>query len=181
MPVPPGAPPPPPLQLQLQCKFRGLGAPNQVPDQLLQAEGHHEQHVREHAQEFLQARLPAGHPDCAPLGAVPVSPLRGVHHATRLGAMIPVPPFLNRLQMGYKQIQAAFPLTNCKQKTYPVVTVWRRVFLGAWTGWRQAGTVSLGRILTWKFAPVGGVYGTVQLDDFICPQTVWKYLSPKDL
>lgn len=58
-----------------------------------------------------------------PLGAVPVSPLRGVHHATRLGAMIPVPPFLNRLQTGYRQIQAAFPLTNRKQKTYPAVTV----------------------------------------------------------
>ena len=37
--------------------------------------------------------------------------------------MIPVPPFLDRLQMGYRQFQAAFPLTNREQKMYPVVTV----------------------------------------------------------
>ncbi|KAM7234017.1 hypothetical protein CapIbe_016153 [Capra ibex] len=41
----------------------------------------------------------------------------------RLGATIPVPPFLDRLQMGYRQIQAAFPLTNCEQKLYPAVIV----------------------------------------------------------
>ena len=67
----------PPVQLQLQHQFRGLGTPDQVPDQLLQAEGHHEQHVREHAHEFLQAWLPAGHPDCASSVAVPVSPIEG--------------------------------------------------------------------------------------------------------
>ena len=31
-------------------------------------------------------------------------------------------------------------------------------------------TADLGRSLAWKFAPVGGVYGTVLLDGFIFPQ-----------
>ncbi|XP_038314518.1 protein shisa-2 homolog isoform X2 [Canis lupus familiaris] len=37
--------------------------------------------------------------------------------------MTPVPPFLDSLQTGYRQIQAPFPHTNSEQKMYPAVTV----------------------------------------------------------
>ena len=37
--------------------------------------------------------------------------------------MTPVPPFLDGLQTGYRQIQAPFPHTNSEQKMYPAVTV----------------------------------------------------------
>ncbi|XP_027631964.1 protein shisa-2 homolog [Tupaia chinensis] len=37
--------------------------------------------------------------------------------------MTPVPPFLDGLQPGYRQIQSPFPHTNSEQKMYPAVTV----------------------------------------------------------
>ena len=37
--------------------------------------------------------------------------------------MTPVPPFLDWLQTGYRQIQAPFPHTNSKQKMNPTVTL----------------------------------------------------------
>ncbi|XP_004680213.1 PREDICTED: protein shisa-2 homolog [Condylura cristata] len=37
--------------------------------------------------------------------------------------MTPVPPFMDSLQTGYRQIQAPFPHTNSEQKMYPAVTV----------------------------------------------------------
>ncbi|ELK09303.1 Protein shisa-2 like protein [Pteropus alecto] len=37
--------------------------------------------------------------------------------------MTPVPPFMDGLQPGYRQIQAPFPHTNNEQKMYPAVTV----------------------------------------------------------
>ncbi|XP_008151585.1 protein shisa-2 homolog [Eptesicus fuscus] len=37
--------------------------------------------------------------------------------------MTPVPPFMDGLQTGYRQIQAPFPHTNSDQKMYPAVTV----------------------------------------------------------
>ncbi|KAK1340773.1 hypothetical protein QTO34_017167 [Cnephaeus nilssonii] len=37
--------------------------------------------------------------------------------------MTPVPPFMDGLQTGYRQIQAPFPHTNSEQKMYPAVTV----------------------------------------------------------
>lgn len=41
--------------------------------------------------------------------------------------MTPVPPFMDGLQTGYRQIQAPFPHTNSEQKMYPAVTVWLQV------------------------------------------------------
>ncbi|KAJ1077440.1 hypothetical protein K5549_018772, partial [Capra hircus] len=37
--------------------------------------------------------------------------------------LTPVPPFLDGLQTGYRQLQAPFPHTNSEQKMYPAVTV----------------------------------------------------------
>lgn len=37
--------------------------------------------------------------------------------------LTPVPPFLDGLQSGYRQIQSPFPHTNSEQKMYPAVTV----------------------------------------------------------
>lgn len=37
--------------------------------------------------------------------------------------MTPVPPFMDGLQPGYRQIQAPFPHANNEQKMYPAVTV----------------------------------------------------------
>lgn len=44
--------------------------------------------------------------------------------------MTPVPPFMDGLQTGYRQIQAPFPHTNSEQKMYPAVTVWLQVPAG---------------------------------------------------
>ncbi|NWY19178.1 SHSA2 protein, partial [Aphelocoma coerulescens] len=37
--------------------------------------------------------------------------------------LTPVPPFLDSLQSGYRQIQSPYPHTNSEQKMYPAVTV----------------------------------------------------------
>lgn len=45
-----------------------------------------------------------------------------------------------------------------------------RVWLGAWTRRRRKQKLFAWEvILAWKSAPLGGVYGTVGLDSFICP------------
>ena len=76
----------------------------------------------------------------------------------------------------FKALYNVFPAYLENQTSQGLFPLWP----GSWTRQSQAEAVGLGRILAWKSVPVSGVYGMILLDGLICPQTVWKHLSPNE-